>query len=101
MAKAYSIEKRRSYCDGWRSSGLSKLNFSRENKISESALRKWLKLYDTNSIVTDIKKAEIKFLEVEPMARNETKKVEITLPNGLMLKTEVESLSKLIKELSI
>lgn len=100
MAKAYSKEERKNYCTRWGSSGLSKLIFSRENKISESALRKWLKLYDTNSIATDIKKSEIRFLEVEPMARNEVRKVEITLPNGLLLKTEVGSLSKLVKELS-
>jgi hypothetical protein len=101
MAEAYSIEERKNYCAKWRSSGLSKLNFSRENKISESALRKWLKLYDTNSLATDIKKPEIKFLEVERLIRNEIRKVEIMLPNGLLLKTEVESLSKLIKELSL
>lgn len=95
--KIYSEEKRRNYCEGWSESGLNKSKFSQEQGISESALRKWLKKYgydETNGV-------NLKFLEVEPINHAEKQKVEIQLPNGLLLKTEVESISKLIKELSL
>jgi hypothetical protein len=99
--KSYSIEERKNYCERWRSSGLSKLSFSRENKISESALRKWLNLYDPNLLNVEGKKPKLKFLAIEPSKPKELMEIEITLPNGIMLKTRTVSISGLIKELSI
>lgn len=47
MTKKLSIEERKSYCIKWRSSELSMVNFCKASNISESALHKWLKLYDS------------------------------------------------------
>jgi hypothetical protein len=101
MKKIYSIEERKKYCERWRSSGLPKLIFSRENKISESALRKWLNLYEPNLLNVEGKKPKLKFLAIEPAKPKEQKEIEIILPNGIMLKTMTASISGLIKELSL
>ena len=104
MAKRYSIEERKNYCAKWQSNAndLGKNNFCKANNISESALHKWLKLYDNKSLsLPDIKKQELKFLAIEPVATPiRPTHIEIVLSNGLLLKAEVESLSKLIQELS-
>jgi hypothetical protein len=103
MAKRYSIEERKNYCAKWQSSanGLGKNNFCKTNNISESALHKWLKLYGDKVASSDTKKQDLKFLKIESVvAPIRSTHIEIMLPNGLLLKAEVESLSKLIQELS-
>lgn len=102
MVKKRSIEERKSYCVKWRSSGLSMVNFCKENHLSKSGLYKWLKLFpDINLATSNDKKQDLKFLAIEPAAVPvKLMHVEVILPNGLLLKAEVESLSKLIQELS-
>ena len=103
MAKQYSIEERKNYCAKWQSSAndLGKNNFCKTNNISESALHKWLKLYGNKVASSDTKKQDLKFLAIEPVATaSKLMHVEVVLPNGLLLKANVESLSKLIQELS-
>lgn len=100
MAKRYSEAERKNYCVAWRASELNKNRFCKENKISESALHKWLRLYEPSLIGIDSKKSEINFLEIEPIIQTEKQKVEIQLPNGILLKLEIKSLPKLIEELT-
>ena len=99
MAKTYSVEERKNYCANWRTSGLCKIRFCKDQHISESALYKWLKLYDKDFAKSDTKEQDIKFLAVEPIALNKLKSVEIKLPNGILLKTEIESVNELVREL--
>jgi len=98
MPKKYSIEECKNYCTEWRASGLSKTSFCKANNISEAALYRWLKLYAEGFAKPAHK--ELKFLAIEPAAQKELKRVEVVLPNGVLLRTEVESLSKLVWELS-
>jgi hypothetical protein len=101
IMKKRSIEERKSYCDKWRSSGLSTATFCKENHLSKSVLYKWLKLYDNKLSPPNTKKQDLKFLAIDPVAVPiKLMHVEVILPNGLLLKAEVESLSKLIQELS-
>lgn len=102
MTKKRSIEEQKSYCIKWRSSGLSMVNFCKENHLSKSGLYKWLKLFpDINLATSNIKKQKLNFLAIEPVAHAiKLMHVEVLLLNGLLLRVEVESLSKLIQELS-
>lgn len=101
MAKKYSEEERKAYCAKWRASGECKNKFCEGNRISRSMLYKWLKLYDKDSVKSEVKRLGLKFLEVEPVVSNRSSPVEITLVNGILIKTEVDSLRKLIQELSL
>ena len=98
MPKKYSIEECKNYCAKWRASGLSKTSFCKANDISEAALYRWLKLYAEGFAQPETK--ELKFLAIEAVTQNELKRVEVVLPNGVLLRREVESLSKLVWELS-
>lgn len=102
MAKKRSIEERKNYCIKWRSSKLSIAKFCKENNISKSGIYKWLKLFpDISQATSNSKKQDLTFLPIEPIAPAiNFMHVEVVLPNGLLLKAEVESLSKLIQELS-
>jgi hypothetical protein len=100
MPKRYSIEECKNYCAQWRASGLGKLAFCKENKISGSALYQWLKLYDEGEKKSEDKDRGIKFLKVEQEPKKEASQIEIILPNGVLLRTEVRSVAKLIEELT-
>ena len=120
MPKKYSEEERQSFCAKWKSSGKSKISFCKENGISESALHKWLmKLGQllppqlsppaSESPSPKIDKRRINFLSVDltskvvpadiasKVAKNQ--EVEILLPSGILLKTEVASVALLVREL--
>ena len=100
MARRYSIKERQSYCDKWRSSELSKIKFCKEEKISESALHKWLKLYVVPSRQAEQKEADIKFIRPEFGSETEEgKTIDILLPNGIQIKAEVKSVVEIIREL--
>ena len=114
MPKKYSEEVRQSFCAKWKSSGQSKVSFCKENGISGSALHKWLTRFEpvlssspsltppsSSLLRVQRNKKRINFLPVE--VANKTAKnheVEILLPNGILLKTEVTSIALLAQELT-
>jgi hypothetical protein len=100
MPKKYSTEECKNYCAKWRASGLGKLAFCKENKISETALYRWLKIYDGEWKGVEDKNPGLKFLAIEQEPKKEASQIEIILPNGVLLRTEVSSLAKLIEELT-
>jgi hypothetical protein len=100
MARRYSVKERQAYCAKWRTSGLSKIKFCAEEKISESALHKWLKLYGSTP-QSEEKEGEIKFIKPELASSVETRIIDILLPNVVMIKTEVKSVAEMIRELLI
>jgi hypothetical protein len=99
MPKRYSEEECRNYCAQWRASGLGKLAFCKETKISGSALYRWLKIYDGEWKGVEDKNQGLKFLAIEQEPKKEVNQIEIILPNGVLLRTEVRSVAKLIEEL--
>jgi len=97
MPKKYSETEYIKFCEDWKDSGKTKKSFCKERNISESALRSWLKKYGDQD---STKESSIKFLPIETSdSKPQSHIVEITLPNGVMLSTEVLSLSVLVKEL--
>jgi hypothetical protein len=100
MPKRYSEEESKNYCAQWRASGLGKLAFCKENKISGSTLYRWLKIYDGDWKGVEDKNLGLKFLAIEQEPKKEASQIEIILPNGVLLRTEVSSLAKLIGELT-
>jgi hypothetical protein len=102
MPKIHTIEICENFCASWQASGLTKKKFCEENKISQSALYRWLKKFDESQAVTTPKSPQtIKFLPINQ--KHELQKhaeVEVTLPNGILLKFEVSSIGALIMELS-
>ena len=99
MAKRYSDKKRQEYCNKWSASGLSKIKFCKDEKISGKALHKWLKIYGPQGCLKQ-KEAAIKFITPEFATKpEENKTLDILLPNGVQIKTEVKSVAELIREL--
>ena len=97
MPKQYSEMERVKFCESWKTSNQSKIRFCKESGISKSTLYKWLSKF-VDQVPT--KESSIKFLPIEVSnTKTRSHMVEITLPNGVMLSTEVASLSMLVKEL--
>lgn len=97
----YNIEQHKSYCAKWQTSGLSKQSFCTRENISESALHKWLKIYNSSSSEVESKETGLKFLPIEKTNefKAELTRIEILLPNGVLIKAEVNSVAKTIREL--
>lgn len=97
MPKKYSEAECIKFCEDWRRSGKFKICFCKERNISVSALHKWLKKYGG---LTKLEEPSLKFLPIDAaISEKRLQKVEITLPNGIVLNTEVISLGMLIQEL--
>jgi hypothetical protein len=86
MGKKYTTEERKVLCESWRQSGISKINFCKENEVSEYALRKWLKESDGSAKTGST--LPIKFLQVTQSAQTRNL-VEAVLPNGIILKFDL------------
>jgi len=97
----YTIEQHKSYCAKWQASGLSKQSFCARENISDSALHKWLKIYNSSPLAVEDKEAGLRFLAIEETnePKAELTEIEILLPNGILVKAEVNSVAKTIKEL--
>jgi len=97
MPKKYSEAECIKFCEDWKHSGNPKIRFCKERNISVSALHKWLKKYGDQ---TKPRESSFKSLPIDAaVSEKQLQIVEITLPNGIMLSTEVVSLGMLIKEL--
>ena len=100
MPIKYTEEQRQSYCAKWQTSGLNKQSFCARENISESALHKWLKAY-CSSPALESNGIGLKFLPIEEIkeSKAELTEIEILLPNGILVKAEVNSVAKTIREL--
>ena len=100
MQNKYSDEERKRFCDMWKRSGKPKRHFCKDVGISISTFHGWLKKFNQKEVANSETTGVIKFLPIEEKAVVDQKiPVEIKLPNGLLIKIETNSLSKLINEL--
>lgn len=97
--RQYSNEEKRHYCMMWQASNLNKLEFCTEKNISQSALRRWLKIFTDN---TETKFAPITLKEQTISQQANLITVSITLPNQLRIALSLQQyqLIPLLQELS-
>jgi len=91
----YTKEERNKICESWSRSGLGKTAYCKQYKISEYALRKWLKESNT---ISDAESTPIRFLQVNHNNTQASNFIEAILPNGITLKFDF-SFSGIIKDL--
>jgi len=96
MGKHRSAEERGRICEAWKQSGLSKIEFCRQNNIAYTPFSRWLSKFrnsnneanagDVNNVNQDNSKSDaIKFLQVGTII-SERNFLEITLPNSVNFK---------------
>ena len=86
------------FCKAWKQSGLSKVEFCKQNNISKSALYTWLSKFNGNSEVPEagnknsIQSTAVKFLRInnginlDKVLHNANSALEIIMPNGISIK---------------
>jgi transposase-like protein len=96
MALRYTEEQQKRICEAWQqSSGMSMKQFCHENKVSKSGLYKWLNKYGHKKQVN----RDLKMLcACRENSAPETG-LEILLPNGVLVRGDNSTISKLILEL--
>jgi transposase-like protein len=100
MTRKYTDEYRKKACDEWQASGLSKKRFCKERNINEPLFYRWIKKYGCQTALTKKQFTPIKFFQVDREdSTNKGNHAEITLPNGIALKVEYQSLSSVVREL--
>lgn len=99
VQRSYSFEEKRNYFMAWQSSNQSKVQFCKENNISEYMFYKWSKLF------TEIGASEFTAVTIKEDCTSNTEDliaVEFKFPNQLKLNISIHrsQLIILIKELS-
>jgi hypothetical protein len=90
------------FCKEWKQSGLSKVDFCKQNKISKSALYAWLSKFNNNSEApgadnkSNIQSAAVKFLRIngvnsDKVLHHASSELEITIPNGIGIKINLSA----------
>ena len=85
------------FCKAWKQSGLSKVEFCKQNNISKTALYAWLNKFSNNSgtLEADSKNnahaTAVKFLRINSVNSDKVLHpasgvLEITIPNGISIK---------------
>jgi hypothetical protein len=89
--------EQKTFCKAWKQSGLSKVEFCKQNSISKSALYTWLNKFNGNSELpeadnkSDIQSTAVKFLRInsnnsDKILHPTSNVLEITIPNGIGIK---------------
>jgi len=112
MKNKYTDDFKKQISIAWGNSELSLLKYSKQNNISESALRRWLKEYynaeSANNFKNPVKNpkvAEMGFLKLKSNSVSSPtladSRIEIKLPNGVVINISVSNaeVKNLVKEL--
>lgn len=99
MPKIFSAEERAKLCTDWKVSKLPRKDFCHQNKVSLSAIDRWLK--EERQATSSISRKAINFIPIGKQQSAQKNYLEMLLPNGIVLKLAMESINiaQLIKEL--
>ena len=93
MSNIRTSVEQEAFCKAWKQSNTTQSIFCKQNNISVSALYRWLKSFNKNSNIMNIKPDPIKFLQINDVGPNKNlyheNNVEIALPNGISIKTNL------------
>jgi len=91
MQKIFTDDERKKTCESWKQSGLTKIEFCKQNNIDRRCLYNWLKKFQIGADINDISKSSIKhksikFLQVGNIVP-EKSFLEVLLPSGIVFKS--------------
>lgn len=93
---SFSEEQRRKHCKDYQESGLNMKEYCELNKISQSALRKWVKQYPSKPFFAPVS------TPIQPINPSSKQTLEVIFPSGLRLRfpelIDLSVIEQLIRE---